>query len=187
MIELGIIGSVLLVSLFIYNSLIGHKNEVENAQGGLDAQLKQRYDLIPNLVSSVKNFMTHESALLQKIVDLRTDALKPNTPVKKIAEINSEIAQGLSGLLVQVEAYPELKSSSHFLELQRSLYEVEENIAASRRFFNSAVTEYNTAIETFPSNMMAKLMRLKRKDVFNIPELERRNVDVSKLFTDKVS
>lgn len=181
------VGLMYLSGLFIYNSLIGKKNEVENAMGGLDAQLKQRYDLIPNLVSSVKNYMQHEASVLEKIVELRAQGLKKNIRPGEKEELNKEISKSLNGLMVQVEQYPELKASANFQELQRTLFSVEENIAASRRFFNAAVTDYNNAIEMFPSNVVARLMSLKRREVFNIPDYERKSVSVQNLFDGKAS
>ncbi len=172
---------------FFYNSVIGKKNEVDNAQGGLDAQLKQRYDLIPNLVSSVKTYMQHEAGTLEKIVELRSQVMKKNISMEDKQELNKEISKSLSGIMVQVEQYPDLKSSANFQELQRTLYEIEQNIAASRRFYNAAVTDFNNAIEMFPTNIISGFMRLKRKEVFNIPETERKNVNVQNLFDGKVS
>lgn len=172
---------------FLYNSVIGKKNEVDNAQGGLDAQLKQRYDLIPNLVSSVKTYMQHEAGTLEKIVELRSQVIKKNISMEDKQELNKEISRALSGIMVQVEQYPDLKSSSNFQELQRTLYEVEQNIAASRRFYNAAVTDYNNAIEMFPTNIISGFLRLKRKEVFNIPDAEKRNVNIQNLFDGKVS
>ena len=182
MIVIGIVvGVACLFSILIYNSLIGKKNEVENANGGLDAQLKQRYDLIPNLVSTVKQYMEHEKGVLEKIVELRSQALKGGSDADR-EKVNKQISTALSGLMVQVEQYPDLKSNTNFVSLQSTLYEVEENIAAARRFYNSAVTDYNNAIEMYPSNIFAKILGYKRKDVFNIPEMERKNPNVGALF-----
>lgn len=178
---------VSLIPFFIYNGLIGKKNEVSNALGGLDAQLKQRYDLIPNLVSSVKQYMKHESKTLEKIVELRTQCLKLDIPLEEKQELNKEISKSISGLLVQVENYPELKANHSFIKLQDTLLSVEESIAAARRFYNSAVTDYNNALEMFPSNVLAKWMKLQRKEVFTIPETERANVNVENLFEEKAS
>ncbi len=180
-----IIGIV--VCFMLYNSVIGKKNEVENAMGGLDAQLKQRYDLIPNLVSSVKTYMQHEAGTLEKIVQLRSQVSKKNISMEEKQEMNKEISKALSGIMVQVEQYPDLKSSANFQELQKTLYEVEQNIAASRRFYNAAVTDFNNALEMFPTNIIGGIMRLKRKEIFNIPETERKNVNIQNLFDGKVS
>lgn len=181
------VGLVLFVGFFLYNSLIGKKNEVENAMGGLDAQLKQRYDLIPNIVASVKQYMNHESSVLEKIVDLRSQAMKKNVDLGDKQELNKEISRSLAGIMVQVEQYPDLKANTSFQELQKTLYQVEENIAASRRFYNAAVTDYNNGVEMFPTNFFARMMNFKRKDVFNIPDVERKNVSVQNLFDGKAS
>lgn len=181
------VGLILVVGFFLYNSLIGKKNEVENAMGGLDAQLKQRYDLIPNLVASVKQYMQHEASVLEKVVELRNQAMKKNLPVDEKQDLNQELSKRLSGIMVQVEQYPDLKANTGFQNLQKALYEVEENIAASRRFYNAAVTDFNNGIEMFPTNFLAKMMNLTRKEVFNIPEIERKNVSVQNLFDGKAS
>jgi len=179
-----VIGIIALAAIFIfvvmYNSIIGKKNQILNAQGGLDAQLKQRYDLIPNLVASVKKFMAHEQGVLEEIVRLRSQALGMRDLSEKQG-IEAQISQKLGGLMVQVEQYPELKSSQNFLNLQENIYRVEENIAASRRFFNAAVVDFNNALEMFPSNLVGKMMGLKSRQVFEIPEIQRKNVDVAKM------
>ena len=180
-------GSVVVGIIFIYNSLIGRKNEVENAMGGLDAHLKQRYDLIPNLVATAKKYMEHESGVLEKIVELRNTAAQKNLSHKKKQDINRDISNALTGLMVQVEQYPDLKASANFVELQKSLKDVEDNIAASRRFFNAAVTDYNNGIEMFPHSLIAGLLQFKKKEVFNIPEAEKKNINVQNLFDGKAS
>jgi LemA protein len=181
------VGVGLVVCFLLYNSVIGRKNQVENAQGGLDAQLKQRYDLIPNLVSTVKQYMQHEASTLEKIVELRSQVMKKNISMGDKQDLNTDISKALSGIMVQVEQYPELRSNTNFVELQKTLSEVEEHIAASRRFYNAAVTDFNNALEMFPTNIFAKAMGLSRKEVFNIPETERRNVSVQNLFEGKAS
>jgi len=185
MVAVGVIvGIILVISIVMYNSVIGKKNEVENANGGLDAQLKQRYDLIPNLVSTVKQYMEHEKSVLEKIVELRSQALKGGVSDTQRESLNKEISTTLSGLMVQVEQYPDLKSNTNFIQLQDTLYEVEENIAAARRFYNAAVTDFNNALEMFPSSIFGKMLGYSKKDVFNIPEMERKNVNVGNLFNN---
>lgn len=180
-------GAIFIGIILIYNSIIGRKNEVENAMGGLDAHLKQRYDLLPNLVAATKQYMKHETLVLEKIVELRNIAAQKKLSQKKKQDINTDISNTLSGLMVQVEQYPELKASANFVELQKSLKDVEENIAASRRFYNAAVVDYNNGIQMFPHSMIAGLLQLKKKEVFNIPETERKNVNVQNLFDGKAS
>ncbi len=174
---------VLAVIVFIlYNSIIGKKNQIENAEGGLDAHLKQRYDLIPNLVESVKQYMNHEAGTLEKIVNLRSQAMQSNISEQQKQNYNQQISKELSGLVVQFEQYPELKASANFQNLQSTLYEVEQNISASRRFYNAAVTDYNNALEMFPTNIIAGKMKLQRRQVFEIAELERQNPSIKKMF-----
>lgn len=173
---------VLLIVVVIYNGLVGKKNQVENAFAGMDAMLKKRYDLIPNLVATVKQYASHEEGTLTKVTELRAKALSGGLSTDERIEIDNQISKAMGGIMVAVENYPDLKANENFLQLQRSLNEVEEQISASRRAYNASVTTYNNAIEMFPSNLMANMMNYKRKAVFEIPEAERENVDVGKLF-----
>jgi LemA protein len=178
-----IIAAVLaLVALMLYNGLIRKKNEVENAFGGMDVQLKKRYDLIPNLVATVKQYAGHEKELLEKVTQLRAQAVSGNLSNDEKVVVDNQISGAIKGLMVAVENYPDLKANENFLHLQRTLNEVESQISASRRAYNAAVTDYNNGVETFPSNIMAGMMGLIRKQVFEIPETERVNVNVNALF-----
>ena len=181
--EFFIVGMSLLIVIFIliYNSIKGKFNEIENATGGMDTYLKQRYDLIPNLVESVKQYTRHEKLTLEKITKLRTRAMNPIRG-EDIAALNNEITKNLEGLMISVENYPELKSNTNFIQLQETLKEVEENIAASRRFYNSAVTDFNNSLDMFPSNIVARLMGMQRREVFEINQSQRKNRDISDLF-----
>lgn len=173
---------ILLIIVSIYNSLIRRRNQVDNAFGAIDAQLKNRYDLIPNLVATVQQYTSHEKELLTKITELRTKAVSQNIkPEDKIA-VDNQITSSLSGLMVAVENYPNLKASENFIDLQKTLNEVESQIAAARRAYNAAVTDYNNSIQSFPGNLMAGMMLLKTKEVFTATETERTNVDVKSLF-----
>lgn len=173
---------VIIFPLMIYNALIRRKNQVENTFASLDALLKKRYDLIPNLIATVKNYMEFEKDTLTKITELRTKAISSNLTTEEKVELNNEITHAIGKVQVAVENYPDLKSSQNFLQLQASLNEVEEQISAGRRAYNAIVTQYNNAVEMFPSNIMAKLMGFKRRGVFVINEQERQNVDVKNLF-----
>jgi len=175
---------VLLIFIFItlYNGLINRRNNVENAFGGIDAQLKKRYDLIPNLVTAVKKYMEHEKSVLEQLTELRTQALASNLNNDQKIDLNEKINDSLKSLMIAVENYPDLKANQNFIHLQQSLNEVEGQISAARRAYNSAVTEYNNAVEMFPSNIVAGIYRFKRKKVFEIAESERKNVDLKKLF-----
>lgn len=171
-----------LIALMIYNGLIRKKNEVENAFGGMDVQLKKRYDLIPNIVSTVQQYASHEKDLLEKVTQLRAQAVSGNLSSDEKVAVDNQISGAIKGLMVAVENYPDLKANEQFLHLQRTLNEVESQISASRRAYNAAVTDYNNGVETFPSNIMAGMMGLKRKQVFEIPETERASVNVKDLF-----
>jgi LemA protein len=171
-----------LVLVGMYNGLIRRRNAVENAFGGIDAQLKMRYDLIPNLVASVKQYMQHEAGTLEQLTALRSRAVGGGLGTDEKVAVGNEIGRALRGLWVAVENYPQLRASENVQQLQRSLNEIEDRLSASRRAYNAAVTDFNNAVETFPSNLMASLMALRRKSVFEAPEAERQNVSVSALF-----
>ncbi len=181
-IGLAIAGFVVLVMIFVYNSIIRKKNQVDNAFGSIDAMLKKRYDLIPNLVETVKQYMTHEKETLSKITELRTKALSAGLSDDERVNVENQIAQQVRGIMVAVENYPDLKANTNFLQLQGSWNEVEEQISAARRFYNSAVTDYNDAIQVFPNNIIAGRMGMKRKTVFEIPEEERKSPHAKDLF-----
>lgn len=171
-----------LIPVFIYNGLIRKKNEVTNAFGGIDVQLKKRYDLIPNLVATVQQYAIHEKELLEKVTQLRAQAIGGNLTNDEKVAIDNQISGSLRSIMVAVENYPDLKASENFLNLQRTLNEVESQISAARRAYNAAVTNFNNGIETFPGNLMAGMMNLSRKQVFEIPETERQTVNVKDLF-----
>jgi len=179
LIVLGVIGVII---VFMYNNLISKKNQVENIFGSMDAVLKKRFDLIPNLVASVQEYMTHEKSLLDSITKLRANANKPNISDEKKIAIDKELTSALGSIMIAVENYPDLKANENVMHLQRSLTEVEAQISASRRAYNQSVTDFNNAIEMFPSSIIANFMHLSRKAVFEISEVERQNVDVKNLF-----
>lgn len=186
MTALYIVGGILLfiglILVLMYNSLVGKKNQVENAFAGMDVQLKKRYDLIPNLVSTVKQYMTHEAETLTKVTEMRARATSGGLSNDEKVSLDNQITKSIGGIMVAVENYPDLKANENFNQLQRTLNEVEEQISASRRSYNASVTDYNDAIEMFPSNIMANMMNYKRKEVFEIQEIERQNVNVANLF-----
>jgi len=180
-----IVGAVLILFIIIglYNSLVRKKNDVENAFASIDVMLKKRYDLIPNLVETVKGYMKHEKSLLTELTALRTQALSGEISNEDRVVLENKITKGMSGLMVSVENYPDLKASQNFLQLQGAWNEVEEQISASRRAFNAMVTTFNNSVETFPSNIMAGIMNYKRRTLFEIPETERQNVNAKDLFS----
>ena len=179
---LGIVGVIVLSIILIYNGLVNRKNQVENAFGGMDAQLKKRYDLIPNIVNTVKTYMQHEADTLTQITELRAKATADNISNDEKVDLDNALTAKLGGIMVAVENYPDLKASDNFIQLQRNLNEVESQISASRRTYNAVVTEYNNGIEMFPSNLLANFLNYQRKKVFEIPEEQRGNVDVKSLF-----
>lgn len=175
---------LLLVVLYavLYNSLIGKKNQVEYAYSGVDVQLKKRHDLVPNLVATVKQYMEHERELLERITELRARATASNLSDQERLQAESQLSGALRSLMIAVENYPQLKANENFMHLQASLNEIEEQIAAARRAYNAAVTDYNNAVEMFPTNIVAGMMGLKRRPVFEAEESERATPQVSQLF-----
>ncbi|HEU4326985.1 MAG TPA: LemA family protein [Roseiflexaceae bacterium] len=176
-----------LVLLLMYNGLIGKKNQVDNVYASVDTLLKKRYDLIPNLVASVQQYMAHERELLTEVTELRTRALASagGGSLDDQVALNSQLGAALGRVMVAAEAYPDLKANQNFLQLQGSLNEVEEQISAARRAYNAAVTDYNNALQMVPTNMIASAMGLKPRTLFVAQEAERQNVDVAALFNKR--
>jgi len=178
-----IIGVVVLLSVvFIYNSLIAKKNQVKNVFGTIDALLKKRYDLLPNLVATVKGYMQHEKDLLKEITEMRAKAVSGQMSDDQQVELDNKLSKMLGGIMVAVENYPDLKANENFMHLQRTMNELEEQISAARRAYNAAVTAYNNAVEMFPTNLVASTMGYKQKKVFEISPEQRENVDAEKHF-----
>ena len=162
---------VILVLCFIsmYNGLVKLRNNRENAFANIDVQLKQRYDLVPQLVSTVKGYATHEKDVLEKVTAARAAAMSASTIDEKVAA-DKAMSSALSGLKVSLEAYPELKANQNFLQLQTELSDIENKLAAARRFFNSATREYNNACEVFPSNIIAGMFHFSRAAMYEATE-----------------
>jgi LemA protein len=179
---IAIVAVVIIVLAGLYNSLVGKKNQVINVFGTVDALLKKRYDLIPNLVATVQNYMQFEKDVLTKVTELRARALSGKASDDEQIEIDREISKVLRGIMVAVENYPDLKANQSFLQLQATLNEVEEQVSAGRRAYNAAVTDYNNAVEMFPTNLMAQIMNYKRRAVFEITPEEREPVNVQQMF-----
>lgn len=180
-----IIGGIILfiiITIIIYNGLIGKKNQVENAFGSIDVMLKKRYDLIPNLVESVKAYMKHEKETLTNITAMRTEAISGSCSVEEKIQLENQISGMMHNIMVAVENYPDLKASEQFTLLQRSWNEAEEQISAARRAYNAAVTDYNNGVEQFPSSIFASKLGYQRKAVFIIPEIERQNLNAGAMF-----
>lgn len=179
---IGISVLLLIIGISMYNGLISKKNNVEYAFSSIDVMLKKRHDLIPNLVAAVKQYMTHERGLLTEITALRTQVMNPNLSDGERFQAEGQLSSMLGKIQVAVENYPDLKANTNFLQLQAAMNEVEEQISASRRAFNASVNGYNNAVEMFPTNIIAGMMSLRRRDSFEIAEIERANVDVNQLF-----
>ena len=154
-------------AVFIYNQFISQRNIVDEAWSGIDVQLKRRYDLIPNLVNTVKGYSQYERELMQDITALRAKSMNLNSPGEK-AKPESALSGRLKNLLAVVENYPDLKASQSFLNLQQKLTEVEDQIQYARRYYNGAVRDYNTRVESFPSNIVASIFGFKKEEFFEI-------------------
>ena len=179
-----VLGGIVLAGILgitAYNSLVRRRNMVDQAFSTIDVQLTQRYDLIPKLVETVKQYMTHEKSLLEEIVRLRSQAVAARDPGDKIRADN-ELTRAMGQLNVTMENYPQLKASDTFVQLQRSMNEVEEQLAAARRAYNAAVTDYNNTVQTFPSSLVAGITDHTRRELFVADEAKRRDVDVKSLF-----
>jgi len=163
----GIIFLIIVIAVSLYNRLVKLRNNREQAFADVDVQLKQRHDLIPQLVESVKGYMGHERGVLTTITEARSNAMKATTINEKIAA-ETKLSTALDGLKVSVEAYPDLKANQNFLDLQNEISDIENKIAAARRFFNSATKELNVATELFPSNLIATLFNFKRETMFEL-------------------
>jgi LemA protein len=169
LIILGIIFVFVIVAITLYNRLVKLRNNREQAFADVDVQLKQRHDLIPQLVEAVKGYMKHERGVLTEITEARANAIKATTINEKI-KAETRLSTALEGLRVSVEAYPDLKASQNFMDLQNEISDVENKIAAARRFFNSATKELNVATEVFPSNLIATMFNFKRELMFELGE-----------------
>ncbi len=171
------------ILILMYNSLVSKKNQVANIFASVDTQLKKRYDLIPNLVSSISKYMEHEKSLLKEVTKLRAEASKPNISEAHKMALDTKMSSALGSMMVAVESYPELKANENVMHLQSTLNEVEEQISAARRSYNQAVTDYNNAIEMLPISFMALAMNYSKKELFEITKDERQNVSVKNLFS----
>jgi LemA protein len=167
----------------LYNSLIGKKNQVANAFSSIDVMLKKRFDLLPNLVETVKQYMQHESATLSRIVELRSQATTGNLTTNEKLELDKQVSTGVRGLMLTVESYPELKANQNFINLQSTWTESEEQIAAARRTYNASVTDYNDAIMMFPGSLVAGMLNYQPIAVLSNTDEERKNVSAKDLFS----
>lgn len=166
-IVLIVCGVIILFLVFSYNRLVKLRNNRENAFADIDVQLKQRYDLIPQLVETVKVYAKHEKDTLAKVVELRNQAVAASSIDDKINAEN-QLSGLLSGLRVTLEAYPELKANQNFMQLQEEMSDIENKLAAVRRYFNSTTKEMNNAVQAFPSNIIASMFGFKKAEMFDL-------------------
>jgi LemA protein len=159
---------IILVLIIMYNNLIQKKNAIDNAYFSMDVMLKKRYDLIPQLVETVRGYMTHESDVLTQLTELRQKVIVENLNTNDKVELDNKINTVLQNVFASFENYPQLKASENFLNLQGAINEAEEQLAASRRFYNATVNDYHNGIEMFPSSLVASWMGLKHKTFFSI-------------------
>ena len=153
----------------MYNSLVKLRNNRENAFADIDVQLKQRHDLIPQLVETVKGYAAHEKETLERVINARNGAIGAKTIDDKIVAENA-LSSALAGLKITLEAYPDLKANQNFLQLQEEIADLENKLSSVRRYFNSATKEYNNAVETFPSNIMAGMFGFHKEVMFDLGE-----------------
>lgn len=166
---LGLIALIALWLIFTYNRLVALKNRAEEAWSDIDVQLKRRYDLIPNLVATVKGYAKHESGLFEKITQLRAAAMTAKGPAEK-AQAENQLTETLKTLFAVSENYPELKASANFLQLQDELSDTENKVQAARRFYNSNVLNLNTKIHSFPINLIAGAFGFSDRQFFELTE-----------------
>ena len=176
-IVLGIVVLILIYVFVTYNSLIKLRNRVEEAFSTMDVYLKKRWDLIPNIVETVKGYAKHEKDTLNEIVELRNGAYEKMNTSDKV-EVNNKLSQSITKLMALAEAYPDLKANENFKDLSNQLSKVEEDIANARKYYNGSVRLYNNKVEMFPSNVIAKLFGYKPKEMFEATKEERENVKV---------
>ena len=153
----------------MYNSLVKMRNNRENAFADIDVQLKQRHDLVPQLVETVKGYAAHEKDTLERVINARNGAIGAKTIDEKIVAENA-LSSALSGLKITLEAYPDLKATQNFLQLQEEIADLENKLSSVRRYFNSATKEYNNAVETFPSNILAGMFGFRKEVMFDLGE-----------------
>ena len=171
---LGFIAVLALWLIAIYNGFVGGKNRIEEAWSDIEVQLKRRYDLIPNLLETVKGYASHERGVLESVTKARAQAMGAKS-AEEHAKAENFLSDTLKTLFAVAENYPDLKANANFLDLQRELADTENKIQSARRFYNGNVRDYNIRIESFPSNIVASLFHFARKELFDLEEEEARN------------
>lgn len=175
----GVFLLAVLFIILIYNRFIKLRNTVRSSWSDIDVQLKKRYDLVPNLVETVKGYASHERSVLEKVTEARSMAMKATSPSEK-AKAEGLLGETLKSLFAVAEAYPDLKANANFMQLQSQLKELEDNIEYARRYYNAVVRDYNILIESFPSNLIASSFGFTREEFFELEsEVERKPVKVN--------
>ncbi len=180
LIILAVVAALIITVISIYNKLVRLRNTVKSSWSDIDVQCKKRYDLVPNLVETVKGYASHEKTVFEKVTQARAMAMQANSPAE-MAKAENMLRDTLKSLFAVAEAYPELKANANFMQLQSQLQELENNIEYARRYYNAVVRDYNILIESFPSNLIALQFGFKQEELFQLetPEVERKPVKVS--------
>lgn len=178
MLTILIAAVIVIAVIVIYNSLVRLKVQADNAWADIDVQLKRRYDLIPNLVETVKGYAAHERQTLEAVIDARSRAMSAGGPAER-AEAESMLTQTLRSLFALSEAYPDLRAADNFRSLQASLEQIEDAVQSARRYYNAVVRDLNTRIQQFPSNIVAATLGFSPREFFAIDEAERAAPKVS--------
>lgn len=177
-----IIVAIIVVVIFwliaVYNGLITLKNRTDEAWSDIDVQLKRRYDLIPNLIETVKGYATHEQGTLQKVVEARNLAMSQSGNIEEKAKAENALSSTLKSIFALAESYPDLKANQNFLKLQDELSDTENKIQAARRFYNGNARDFNIKIEVFPNNLIVGALKFKKFDYFEAGEEEKKNIEV---------
>ncbi len=173
-----IIAAIAVFAVFLYNRLVRLKNRCDEGWSGVTVQLKRRRDLIPNLVECVKGYAKHEQSTLENVIELRNAAMNASAPAD-VAKAESNLSQGVKSLFALGESYPELKAGANFAKLQETLEKIEDDLQNARRYYNATARDLNTAIDTFPSNLIAKNFGFAKREFFDIDDREKENVAVS--------
>lgn len=175
-----VLAVVIIWAIFAYNGFVRLVNQAKEAWSDIEVQLKRRYDLIPNLINTVKGYATHESAAFEKVSEARAKAMSGGGANPAHAEAENMLTGALKSVFAIAEAYPDLKANANFLELQRELSDTENKIQAARRFYNGTVRDLNIGLESFPGNVIGGAFSFKKMDLFDLPDnaVEQNNVEV---------
>lgn len=182
MMFLIIVLAIVAVLMWMYNTLIVRKNDVIKSFGFIDVLLKKRFDLIPNLVETVKEYMGYEKGLLTDVTELRSKAMASGNNENERISYENQLTQKLGNIMVAAENYPDLKASQSFIQLQATWKELEDQIAGARLAYNASVTSYNNSVEMFPTNLVATMIDFKTKSLFEAVVAEKENVKAKELF-----